>query len=58
MAKAKAAALPEVRQCVDETSAQFGSVAVNAGNNRWGVMNPTNGGHWAEDDQVKDWKVK
>lgn len=49
---------PEARQnqgVGDET--QHGSVAVKAGKNRWGVMNPTNGGHWATDDEVKEWKV-
>lgn len=32
-----------------------GAVAVKAGKNRWGVMHPTNGGHWADDAEVKDW---
>jgi hypothetical protein len=55
---AKAKALPEVRQCTNEEDPQYGSVAVKAGANRWGVMNPSNGGHWSEDDEVKDWTVK
>jgi hypothetical protein len=48
---------PEVRQCQDVEHWQFGSIAVAAGDNRWGVMSPTNGGHWADNDEVKDWKV-
>ena len=48
---------PEVRQCQDPEHWQFGSVAVRAGENRWGVMSPTNGGHWADDGEVADWKV-
>lgn len=47
---------PEVRQCQDPEHWQFGSVAVK-GQNNWGVMSPGNGGHWADDDEVKDWKV-
>jgi hypothetical protein len=50
-------ALPEVRQCQDEENFMYGSAAVAAGENRWGVMNPNNGGHWATDDEVKDWKT-
>lgn len=53
----KAKAVPEARQCQDEEDAQFGSVAVKAGANRWGVMNPRNGGHWSTDDEVKGWKA-
>lgn len=34
---------------------ETGAVAVQAGDNRWGVMNPANGGHWATDDEIKDW---
>jgi hypothetical protein len=49
---------PEVRQCADVTHPQFGSVAVNAGENRWGVMSPDNGGHWADDNEVQDWEVR
>lgn len=48
---------PETRQCQDREHWQFGSVAVKAGDNRWGVMSPDNGGHWATDDEVKEWKV-
>lgn len=50
--------LPEARQCQDPQDPQFGAVAVKApGENRWGVMNPNNGGHWATDDEVATWKV-
>lgn len=49
--------LPAVRQCTDESSHEYGAVAVQSGDNRWGVMHPTNGGHWATDDEVKDWKA-
>jgi hypothetical protein len=49
--------LPEVRQCADPDHRQFGAVAVNAGDNRWAVMNPRNGGHWADDSETADWKV-
>ena len=34
-----------------ETSA----VAVKAAPNRWGVMHPEHGGHWATDDEVQNW---
>jgi hypothetical protein len=46
---------PEARQNLIEGSSQFGSVAVRAGDDRWLVANPTNGGHWATDAQVKGW---
>lgn len=46
---------PEMRQCRDKDNPLFGSVAVKAGENRWGVMNPAAGGHWATDEQVADW---
>lgn len=55
--------IPEVRQCRNEDDDQFGAVAVASGNNRWGVMIPLDmatgrgGGHWASDDEVKDWTV-
>jgi hypothetical protein len=49
--------LPEVRQCADPDHPQYGAVAVHAGENRWGVMSPRNGGHWADDNEVNDWKV-
>lgn len=49
--------IPETRQCQDQADAQFGSVAVAAGRKRWGVMSPSNGGHWADDNEVKEWKV-
>lgn len=48
---------PEARQCQTEDDFQFGSVAVKAGDNRWGVMSPANGGHWTNDAEVKDWPV-
>lgn len=48
---------PEVRQCRDEDDPQYGSVAVAAGDDRWGVMNPNSGGHWASDADVEDWNV-
>lgn len=32
-----------------------GAVAVQAGADRWGVMHPEHGGHWANDDEVADW---
>lgn len=47
--------LPEVKQCTDTTSHLFGAVAVHAGENRWGVMHPAHGGHWATDTEVSDW---
>jgi hypothetical protein len=50
-----AASAPEVRQNVDPKSDQFGAVAVKAGKNRWGVMSPVHGGHWATDDEVDGW---
>ena len=49
--------LPQVRQCADPTHPLCGAVAVNAGENRWGVMHPANGGYWANDVEVYDWKV-
>ncbi|WRQ08608.1 hypothetical protein JDBV13_01760 [Mycobacterium phage mckenna] len=33
----------------------FGAVAVRAGVNRWGVMHPQHGGHWAGDVEVNGW---
>lgn len=47
---------PEVRRCLNEDDPQYGAVAVKGGDNRWGVMNPVNGGHWATDEEVKDWE--
>lgn len=47
--------LPEVRQCADEKSHLLGAVAVRAGDDRWGVMHPQHGGHWATDQEVADW---
>jgi hypothetical protein len=48
---------PEVRQQSDPDADQFGAVAVAAGPDRWGVMHPANGGHWAVDAEVQDWPV-
>lgn len=53
MAKAN----PKVKQCQDEKHWLFGAVAVAAGTDRWGVMHPENGGHWAKDAEVEAWKV-
>lgn len=50
--------LPEVKQCTDTDSHLFGAVAVKAGDNRWGVMHPSNGGHWATDVDVSDWAAR
>lgn len=50
--------LPEVKQCTDVESHLHGAVAVEAGDNRWGVMHPTNGGHWATDAEVADWATR
>ena len=52
--------LPIVKQCADPTNDQFGSVAVAATNvagMQWMVATPTNGGHYATDEQVADWPV-
>ena len=57
-AAAASPAAPEVRQNTTPDSDQFGSVAVKAGDDRWGVMNPANGGHWATDAEVESWTVK
>lgn len=46
---------PAVKQCTDEESHLFGAVAVQQGPNRWGVMHPENGGHWAFDHEVQHW---
>lgn len=46
---------PEVRQNLTPDADQFGSVAVKAGPDRWGVMNPLHGGHWATDAEVEAW---
>lgn len=47
--------LPEVKQCTNKESHLYGAVAVRAGENRWGVMHPDTGGHWATDAEVADW---
>ncbi|MDH6199174.1 hypothetical protein M2272_005842 [Mycobacterium frederiksbergense] len=46
---------PTVKQCTDRESHMFGAVAVQAADDRWGVMHPANGGHWATDNEVADW---
>jgi hypothetical protein len=56
-AESEPTAAPEVRQCQDPEYHLFGAVAVSAGVNRWGVMHPLNGGHWADDEEVKNWKI-
>ena len=48
---------PEVRQNTTEGSDQFGAVAVKAGDDRWLVANPLNGGHWTNDAEVAGWTV-
>lgn len=48
---------PEVRQNHDPDSDQYGSSAVKAGDDRWLIGNPTNGGHWADDAYVDGWSV-
>lgn len=52
---ATATELPQVKQCNTIGDWQLGATATAAGPNRWLVANPTNGGHWATDDDVKDW---
>lgn len=52
-----AAQLPQVKQCVTTGDWQYGATATAAGAGRWLVANPTNGGHWATDDDVADWAV-
>jgi hypothetical protein len=47
--------LPKIKQCNVIGDWQFGCTATAAGPNRWLVANPVNGGHWATDDDVKDW---
>lgn len=46
---------PVVKQNVTIGDWLFGAVAVSAGTNRWGVMTPENGGHWATDKDVDGW---
>ena len=46
---------PAVKQCTDEENPQFGSVAVQQGPDRWGVMHPEHGGHWANTAEVQNW---
>jgi hypothetical protein len=52
--------LPEVRQCQDPESDQFGHIAVKSDNERlnWCVMNPNQGGYVGmPDDWVEDWAI-
>ena len=57
--------LPEVRQCKDPDSPQFGSIAVKADLpfGEWFVGNPglvsinTAGGHWGSFGEVESWTV-
>ena len=53
-----APAAPEVRQQQNPDADQFGAVAVRAADDRWGVMHPANGGHWATDAEVESWTAK
>lgn len=46
---------PTAKQCTNPDSHMFGAVAVQADENRWGVMHPANGGHWATTADVADW---
>jgi hypothetical protein len=46
---------PKVKQCLTIGDWQFGCTATSAGQDRWLVASPDNGGHWATDDDVKDW---
>ena len=48
---------PEVRQNLIDGSDQFGAVAVKAGDDRWLVASPVNGGHWTNDAEVAGWTV-
>ena len=48
---------PEVRQNLIDGSDQFGAVAVKAGDDRWLVANPLNGGHWTNDAEVANWTL-
>lgn len=34
---------------------ETGAVAVQAADDRWGVMHPLHGGHWATAEEVVDW---
>lgn len=58
--KADTPSLPEVRQNQDPESASYGSSA-QAGQGRqsglWLVGHGEHGAHWAEPDEVEDWKV-
>lgn len=50
--------LPEVRQCQDTTHFLYGATAVvNTTADRWGVMAPNQGGHWALPEDVATWAV-
>ena len=51
--------LPKVKQCQEQESDQFGAVAVKCAipGLDWAVMTPNNGGHYATDAEVSDWKT-
>lgn len=57
MPNKKTQPLPEIRQCTDPEHALYGAVAVatTLGSFKWAVMHPQYGGHWAGDDEVKNW---
>lgn len=50
---------PEVRQCQDPDSKQFGWVAlrVDLPAGPWLVSTTDRGGHYGKDSEVEDWKV-
>jgi hypothetical protein len=48
-------ALPASKQCHINGHPLFGAIAVQASDDRWGVMTPVNGGHWAASAEVDDW---
>lgn len=57
--------LPEVRQCLDPESPYYQHSAVQGisplsgalQQNRWGVINPRNGGQWCSDADIPGWVV-
>lgn len=54
--------LPEVRQCVDPESIDFGAVAVKLPEGsplgEYGVMTRNRGGDFRTAEQLQDWQVK
>lgn len=48
---------PQARQNRDEESGNYGSVAVEREDGRWGIMHPYHGGHLGEYDEVEDWDI-